>query len=319
MPRINGSPRAVCVAVLCTFLASVAPADTFGTGENQFTIDFVTISGDTNPLGGQGIVENDYRIGVYEITNDQWDKFVASLEVPLMGSPPEAYARGSYYTGANIPVNRVSWVEAAQFVNWLNTSTDHLPAYRFTGVQGTSGYTFATWSPAEAAGGNLYRHKDAFYHLPGRPEWVKAAYWNGTSSQTYATKPGESLQQGDGVSGSGWNYRDGEFATDPPGPWAVGSGSEELNGTHDMMGNLFEWLDTPYSDTSYAVDSHRGMRGGTFATSSSAFGSYTWWGGLPFFDIAGDRGIRVASEIPEPASLALLTLGALALLRRKRR
>ncbi len=40
----------------------------------------VNISGDTNPTdlspaNGHGIVNNDYRIGTYEVTNDQWNKF----------------------------------------------------------------------------------------------------------------------------------------------------------------------------------------------------------------------------------------------------
>ena len=44
------------------------------------------------------------------------------------------------------------------------------------------------------------------YYLPTEDEWVKAAYWNGTASQTYATKAGQSLTQGNGTSGTGWNY-----------------------------------------------------------------------------------------------------------------
>ena len=67
----------LAVAVLLT--ANGAMADTFGTGGNQFTIDFVPISGATNPTSGYGIVNNDYRMGTYEITNDQWNKFKASL------------------------------------------------------------------------------------------------------------------------------------------------------------------------------------------------------------------------------------------------
>ena len=114
----------------------------------------------------------------------------------VTGSPANAYDEAPTWTGTNVPTNEVSWYEAAQFVNWLNTSTGHLPAYRFTGTQGQGDYALDTWSPAEAAGGtNLYRHKDAFYYLPTENEWVKAGYWNGTSLQTYATKdntpPGE--------------------------------------------------------------------------------------------------------------------------------
>jgi len=145
-----------------------------------------------------------------------------------------------------------------QFVNWMNTSTGHHAAYNFTGSQGTGDYTFATWSAAEADGGtNLYRHKDAVYYLPTEHEWMKAAYWNGTTLQTHATKPGETVFQGDGVSGTGWNYQ-------LPGPWDVGSGSEELNGTYDMMGNIWEWMESPYADWTYGVFAHRPLRGGRY-------------------------------------------------------
>lgn len=38
----------MCVVVVAAS-GSTASADTFGTGDNQFSIDFVKISGDTNP------------------------------------------------------------------------------------------------------------------------------------------------------------------------------------------------------------------------------------------------------------------------------
>jgi len=266
----------VAVAALTVVaFTSVARADTFGTGGNAFDIDFVPISSSTNPTSGYGIVADDYRMGVYEITNSQWDKFKAELGVPVTGDPPGAYDSSFYDWGTgttNVPTNRVSWYEAAQMVNWMNTSTDHHAAYNFIGTQGDSDYALAAWSEAEAAGGtNLYRHKDAFYFLPTEDEWVKAAYWNGTTStlQDYATKPGDALHQGDGISGTGWNYYDYGYATDPFGPWDVGSGSEELNGTYDMMGNNWEWMESPYSDPNYGAGSSRGLRGGYWGSNFS--------------------------------------------------
>ena len=139
----------VCVGAVVAALGSAAVADYFGTGVNDFTIDFVTISGSTNPtvaqttagdLDGFGIVNNDYRMGVYEITNDQWDKFKAELApVTVTGDPSTAYDSTPSWTGTNVPTNNVSWYEAAQMVNWLNTSRGHQAAYKFTGTQGTAG------------------------------------------------------------------------------------------------------------------------------------------------------------------------------------
>jgi hypothetical protein len=91
-----------------------AMADTVGTEGNKFTIDFVPISGVTNPTIGFGTVKHDYRIGTYKITNGQWNKFTASLGVPVTGSDG-GYDSNSYYTHTNVPVNNVSWFAAARF------------------------------------------------------------------------------------------------------------------------------------------------------------------------------------------------------------
>lgn len=79
--------KLILISAMLVVLASgtAAIADIFGTGANQFTIDFVPISADTNPTSGCGIVNQDYRMGTYEITDDQWNKFENSLGVPATG------------------------------------------------------------------------------------------------------------------------------------------------------------------------------------------------------------------------------------------
>jgi formylglycine-generating enzyme required for sulfatase activity len=99
-------------------------------------------------------------------------------------------------------------------------------------------------------------------------------------------------------------------------PWNVGSGSQELNGTFDMMGNVWEWMESPYSDTNYGTGSLRGLRGGPCSLDDDYLASSARSYDNP--DCEDDYiGFRVASEVPEPASLGLLTLGGLALLKRR--
>jgi formylglycine-generating enzyme required for sulfatase activity len=287
--------------------ANAAMADTFGTPGNEFTIDFVTISGATNPTGSYGIVNRDYRMGTREITNAQWDKFKAVYGTPT-GSDG-GYSLGSYFTGTNVPTDRASWFEAAQFVNWLNTSTNHSAAYKFTGTQGQSDYAFAPWSPTDPGydAGNPYRNTAAKYVLPTENEWVKAAYWNGASLQTYATVGDVSPTQGNGKSGSGWNYyvNGSGYATDPMGTWAVGSGSQELNGTHDMMGNAWEWTESPWLTGAYEASSARVLRGSGWIDDSYYLASSNRYNGVnPTIEL-NDIGFRVAS-VPEPGSLVML-------------
>jgi formylglycine-generating enzyme required for sulfatase activity len=316
----------VCLLVTANFVF----ADTFGSGTNQFTIDFVTISGDASSANGTNISEfspdqteyktftdpgDDYRIGVYEITNSQWNKFKTAYG-RVYGSPAIAYSEDSRWTSANVPTNMLTWYEAAQFVNWLNTSTGHQAAYKFTGTQGTSNYTFSPWSVTDKGydASNPFRNSNAYYFLPTEDEWVKAAYWNGTSLQLYANKPGDTVHQGDGISGTGWNYWDDDYAADPYGPWAVGSGSEELNGTYDMMGNVFEWMEGMWIPGDDIFDAGV-IRGGSYNMYNG--GLMSCFRGTDYPANSADiSGFRVAS-IPEPTSLLLLALGGLVLRGRK--
>jgi formylglycine-generating enzyme required for sulfatase activity len=308
----------LAVIVYAMTSANFASADTFSTGRDTFTVDFVTISGSSNPAFGYGIVANDYRMGKYEITNAQWMKFKSNYGTPS-GFPVNAYDQEPYYTGQQVPTNNVSWYEAAQFVNYLNTSKGYQAAYKFTFITDQGGMKLDTWSAAEAAGGtNLYRNKNAKYYLPTENEWVKAAYWNGTNLQTYATKASESLTQGNGTSGTGWNYYDNRYAIQPyGGPWNVGSGSQELNGTYDMMGNVWEWMESPYTVRNYLSDANRGLRGGSYGNADiGTLASPNRYGGdLPDSERIY-AGFRVAS-VPEPCSLVLLSLEKLILRCRK--
>ena len=302
----------MCVVVVCMLAGSVS-ADLFGTGANQFTIDFVDISGDASSANGTNISQyssgdsgyktftdpsSDYRMGTYEITNDQYAKFATNSNV--------------YFTGDDVPSNTVSWYEAAQFVNFLNTSTGHEAAYIFTGS------TMSAWDVLDIGydASNPFRNSGAYYFMPTEDEWVKAAYWNGASLQTHATKAGDTVYQGNGSNG-GWNYYFmGDYGPDgsDEGPWNFGSGSEELNGTFDMMGNLWEWMESPWVSGDFLPG---GIRGSSFTNYDIELSSSFRRNVSPDSESL-KIGFRVAS-VPEPCSLVLLGLGGLVLRRRYKR
>src|SRR3954462_240759 len=118
--------RFLLIAVsLCGIFVERAGADTFGNGANSFDIDFVTIGKPGNPPDANpnpaGAVPFSYRIGKYEISEQMIDKANA-----LGGLGITKDTRGPDY-----PATSVTWFEAAKFVNWLDTSTGIVPAYKF--------------------------------------------------------------------------------------------------------------------------------------------------------------------------------------------
>ncbi len=74
-------------------------------------------------------IGDDFYIGIYEVTQEQWEK--------VMESEP------SYFEGADLPVEKVSWVDANKFIDKLNKMED-TDAYRLP--------TEAEWEYAAKAG-----------------------------------------------------------------------------------------------------------------------------------------------------------------------
>ena len=107
--------------------------ETFGSGANQFSIDFVQIgnpgnvadvTGRPNPAGS---VAYTYNMGKYEINRDLVDKAKLS---GLFGVQMFVFADADRNTGKK-PAAGVSWYEAARFVNFLNTISGNTAAYKF--------------------------------------------------------------------------------------------------------------------------------------------------------------------------------------------
>lgn len=202
---------------------------------HEIDMEFVTIGNhgndpDTGGTPGCGGVNYTYHIGTYEVTNDQWNAFTTAAGVPT-GNPSNAYDVGTFYTGAQQPTTGVGWYEAAQFCNYLTSGDKSKGVYQFSGDNVNPGDFLAINR------GIALATYGAIYCLPTVDEWYKAAYYkpDGSGYSLYAnglnTVP---------LADNGWNYGGGLYST----PWDVGTGTEEQNGTFDMMGNVWEWNET---------------------------------------------------------------------------
>ena len=286
----------VCMLIVISF-ASIASA-TIVQGIN---IDFVPINYAGNPADtkvmddgttGYGSVKYDYFISKHEITNRQWNTFVASAGAPT-GSLSDAYNEGAYYTGLDQPTNNVSWYEVAQFCNYLTSGDKSKGVYQFSGNNTNPGdFLDINRDSAISDYGTVYV-------IPTEDEWYKAAYYkpDGSGYSLYANGQ-SSIPAAD----NGWNYYLGSFLE----PWGVGTGTEEQNHTFDMMGNISEWNET-------LIGSKRGERGGSFGGDDGLASFYRNEINPTYENVS--IGFRIAS-VPEPTSLLLVGLGGLLLRKR---
>ena len=111
----------ITTSLLALTVTTTVHADTFGSGGNAFTIDFVPIgnAGNANDAGaGGGLYSSPYggvsygfNMGVTEVSQD-WITKATNLGM--------ANVTAGAWTGSQ-PAANMTWYEAAAFVNWLNT------------------------------------------------------------------------------------------------------------------------------------------------------------------------------------------------------
>ncbi len=294
------------LSCLIVFTHTGARADLFGSGTNQFNIDFVPIghAGNAADATGYGAVGYNYRIGKTEVSIDQF--FKARAADGRIGNGNENYWNDGFRTvGLDAPASAVDWFEAAMFCNWLTTGDAYTGVYQFNG------------SGTLVALDRTYRNGNGLaYVLPSEDEWYKAAYFkaDGSGYSLYASGLGTVPIHG---TVNGWNYYSGGYVNEHPNDtWVVGFGAEEQNGTHDMMGNLLEWSESAVDGTLDDLQESRTIRGGEYGNDEFELSSEFRLNGTPEVDKL-NRGFRVA-VIPEPSSVLLLTIGAGALLFQRR-
>lgn len=305
----------------------------FGTGTNQFSMEFVTIgnpgnapdtSGNPNPAGS---VSYTYGIAKYETQAD----FIAKYNAEF------GNANNLVITYGNIgkkPANYISWNKAARFVNWLNTSSGGFAAYKYTtgGVQDN----IALWTTEDSLDYdplNPFRSKRARYVLPSTDEWYKAAYYDPnkpggagywdypTGSDTAPTPVGSGTAPGTAVYNLNVEY-DNNSAAD-----ADLAGGLSPYGVMGLGGNLWEWQEGGGTLINTAVAGHRVQRGGWYNdTNAYSMLSTTFENNKPPTYEIWMTGFRVVSlstsqppAVPEPSMMLIGTVFGLGGLLAKRR
>jgi hypothetical protein len=288
--------------------------ESFGTGANAFTMDFVTIGNPGNAADTTGIpnpagsVDYTYNLGKYEVSRDQITK--ASSEGNLGITLQDMTSYGG--NGSLRPATGISWIEAAKYVNWLNTSTGGTAAYKF------SGSTFQLWSSTDAGynANNLYRNSLAKFVIASRDEWYKGAY--GSPNGTWYNYPTGSDSRPSAVaSGTAANTAvyNQSVSTGPAD--ITSAGGLSAYGTMGQAGNVWEWTETASDGSNNTANENRDMRGSAWMNSALQLNADDRGSDIPTVGLYV-YGFRVAS-VPEPSTGLLVVLGLSGLLLRRRK
>jgi len=284
-----------------------------------------------------GAVGYTYNIGKYEVTAGQYTAFLnakAKTDTYTLynsGMSNTTYGSGITRSGGGVvgnpysytvednfvsrPVNFVTFWDACRFTNWLHNGQGD-------GDTETGAYTLDGYNGAD--GRWITRNLGAQWFLPSEDEWYKAAYYKGGSTNAgywdFPTKsdaaapPGRDMAD---VSGNNANYAGSPSPIDSP-YWITLVGefhsSASPYGTFDQGGNVQEWNEEILHPFPY--DWSRGMRGGSFAYDESYLLASARGAGYPSYDYVQGYiiGFRVASAVPEPATLIIWSLlGTLAI------
>ena len=315
----------------CVYAQAQTITETFGSGANQFQIEFVTIgtpgneadrgtyTGNFNSAGqsySAGGVSYIFNLGKHEVSREMIDKANSAGGLGI-GMHDMSSLGGN---GADKPASGISWNEAAKFVNYLNTSRGKQAAYSFD-----ANGNFQIWGSGQYRGDNRFRHIDAYYFLPSVDEWYKAAYGNPDGEwRAYATENGLAPTA---TSGGTLANTAVYGQTSSAGPSKImEAGGLSGWGTVGQGGNLFEWMETAKDGANDSPGEWREIRGGAWTFEGQASTGVSVLSKTFRTDSQPDNpnynylntGFRIAM-VPEPSSLSLLLAGGAVLMAGRRR
>ena len=287
---------------------------------------------------GIGAVPYVYRIGTFEVTNEEYAAFLnavaasdpAGLYEPDMAAQhiTRSGADGSFSYAAvatreDRPVGFVDFYDALRFANWLHNGQPEGAQDATTTEDGA--YTLEGQNPPQVA-----RNEDAVVFLPSQDEWYKAAYYDRALDRYWIYPTGsdeEPVPEGPPGGPNSANFCPAgsglpNCPLDAQGPGQatdVGAYLDSASpyGTYDQGGNHLEWNE----ELSFNPETQRferGIRGGWYNLGPGLLQSSSPLLADPEVPIAVSAGFRVAT-LPEPGAVsALLALPVALLLARRR-
>lgn len=308
-------------------LGTAAQADVFNLGTGFTNLETVRVGDAGNAAysgSGRGSVSYSFNIGKYEVTAKQYTDFLNAkaktdtyglynneMWNSKYGCKIQRSGTSGYYTysvassGANRPVNFVSYWDCCRFVNWLGNGQG-------SGDTETGSYTLTTDGITD---NTVVRNAGWKWAVTSENEWYKAAYYKGGSTDAgywwspTQTNPAPGRDMAD-VSGNNANC----YSSNGTGAWPIDypyyttvvgefQNSDGPYGTFDQAGNVREWNEKIIGGV------QRGVRGGSFFhyTSHVSQSQESWE--YPTTE-SYSLGYRISqSQVPEPSSF--IALGAL--------
>jgi len=339
-------PVTALALVLLSTVSHAAPILT--SGADGYTWSTITHAGNRAPNASEhwltpffdaGAVSYEYRIATTEVTSGQWLEFVRAY-APYVGAEyfNPAFNGGAIFVGfngqgtpqyslpaaaSNIPTS-VGWRYAARFCNWMHNGKALTQAAFENGAYDTSTFTR---NPDGTFNDQLAHNSDARYWIPTMDEWIKAAhydpnrygegqdgYWRYPNSSNEPLTPGAPGEPGAQTS-AGWNPPSGVPSPDAGAypdanaPW----------GLLDTSGGVSEWFESPnlmlgeHVTARYYKRSEAGLPDADFYDMMDVLSDAQPVG------FGGIAGLRLASPVPAPSTLALTTLLLAASTPRRRR